>query len=110
MADRTGSRKLLTLSGTPSPPGAQGGHDYLVLCHPNFRDLARTAFGRVLPDPSGSGRQQNSAIAPALALEVTLPTAKAETIGSRKATDLRILVLARCWYRGHRIISTKFLS
>ena len=58
---------------------------------------------------------QNSAIALALALEVTLPTAKAETIGSRKASDheywsWREIDGRRCRYRGHRRISKKFLS
>ena len=57
-----------------------------------------------------------SAIALALAFEVTLPTAKAETIECRARPETREywswreIDGRRCWYKGHRRISKTLLS
>ena len=57
-----------------------------------------------------------TAIVLALALEVTLPTAKAETIECRARPETREywswreIDGRRCWYKGHRSISKKLLS
>ena len=57
-----------------------------------------------------------AAIALALAFEVTLPTAKAETIECRARPETREywswreIDGRRCWYKGHRRISKTLLS
>jgi hypothetical protein len=57
-----------------------------------------------------------TAIVLALALEVTLPTAKAETIECRARPETREywswreIDGRRCWFKGHRSISKKLLS
>ena len=57
-----------------------------------------------------------AAIVLALALEVTLPTAKAETIECRARPETREywswreIDGRRCWFKGHRSISKKLLS
>ena len=56
------------------------------------------------------------AIVLALALEVALPTAKAETIECRATPETREywswreIDGRRCWFKGHRSISKKLLS
>jgi hypothetical protein len=61
-------------------------------------------------------RSLRTAIVLALALEVTLPTAKAETIECRARPETREywswreIDGRRCWFEGHRSISKKLLS